>query len=142
MRSRVAGVRRRDRHGRGLRGPLTPSQAPISRTRAERFADLVDDEVRRLGARWGRELARVEFAVEDVPGVDPLFDGPVPLGQTLPGDGDRPVRIVVYRRPVEARAVGDAELSQMIRDLLVEEVADLLGLSPESVDPSYDTPDD
>ncbi|GAA4376488.1 metallopeptidase family protein [Actinomadura sp. NPDC048032] len=142
MRSRVAGVRRRDRHGRGLRGPLTPSQAPISRTRAERFADLVDDEVRRLGARWGRELARVEFAVEDVPGVDPLFDGPVPLGQTLPGDGDRPVRIVVYRRPVEARAAGDAELSQMIRDLLVEEVADLLGLSPESVDPSYDTPDD
>ncbi|MEV4002932.1 metallopeptidase family protein [Actinomadura sp. NPDC049753] len=142
MRSRVAGVRRRDRHGRGLRGPLTPSQAPISRTRAERFADLVDDEVRRLGARWGRELARVEFAVEDVPGVGPLFDGPVPLGQTLPGGGDRPVRIVVYRRPVEARAVGDAELSQMIRDLLVEEVADLLGLSPESVDPSYDTPDD
>ncbi|MEV3924040.1 metallopeptidase family protein [Actinomadura coerulea] len=142
MRSRVAGVRRRDRHGRGLRGPLTPPQAPISRTRAERFADLVDDEVRRLAARWGRELARVEFAVEEVPGADPLFDGPVLLGQTLPGSGDLPVRIVVYRRPVEARAAGEAELSQMIRDLLVEEVADLLGLSPESVDPSYDTPDD
>ncbi|MGC4951634.1 metallopeptidase family protein [Actinomadura citrea] len=142
MRSRVAGVRRRDRHGRGLRGPLTPSQAPVSRTRAERFADLVEDEVRRLGTRWSRELARVEFAVEEVPGVEPLFDGPVPLGQTLPGDGGRPVRIVVYRRPVEARAAGEAELSQMIRDLLVEEVADLLGLSPESVDPSYDTPDD
>ncbi|WP_245920106.1 metallopeptidase family protein [Actinomadura mexicana] len=142
MRSRVAGVRRRDRHGRGLRGPLTPPQAPVSRTRAERFADLVDDEVRRLGARWSRELARVEFTVEEVPGVEAPFDGPVPLGQTLPGDGGRPVRIVVYRRPVESRAAGDAELSQMIRDLLVEEVADLLGLSPESVDPSYDTPDD
>ncbi|MEV0666988.1 metallopeptidase family protein [Actinomadura luteofluorescens] len=142
MRSRVAGVRRRDRHGRGLRGPLTPPQAPVSRTRAERFADLVDDEVRRLGARWGRELAQVDFTVEEVPEVEPLFDGPVPLGQTLPGAGDRPVRIVVYRRPVEARAAGEAELSQLIRELLVEEVADLLGLSPESVDPSYDTPDD
>ncbi|MEU8305295.1 metallopeptidase family protein [Actinomadura sp. NPDC048955] len=142
MRSRVAGVRRRDRHGRGLRGPLTPPQAPVSRTRAERFADLVDDEVRRLGARWGRELARVEFTVEQVPEVEPRFDGPVPLGQTLPGDGGRPVRIVVYRRPVEARAADEAELSQLIRELLVEEVADLLGLSPESVDPSYDTPDD
>ncbi|WP_339155379.1 metallopeptidase family protein [Actinomadura luteofluorescens] len=142
MRSRVAGVRRRDRHGRGLRGPLTPPQAPVSRTRAERFADLVDDEVRRLGARWGRELARVEFAVEQVPEVEPRFGGPIPLGQTLPGDGGRPVRIVVYRRPVEARAADEAELSQLIRELLVEEVADLLGLSPESVDPSYDTPDD
>ncbi|WP_230420717.1 metallopeptidase family protein [Actinomadura soli] len=160
MRSRVAGVRRRDRHGRGVRGPLTPPQAPVSRTRAERFDDLVEDEVRRLGGRWGRELARVRFTVEEVPSVEPWFDGPVPLGQTVlqpppatdqpagsarlitPGEGKRPVRITVYRRPVEARAKGEAEMARLIRDLLVEEVADLLGLSPESVDPSYDSPDD
>ncbi|MFI0405008.1 metallopeptidase family protein [Actinomadura sp. 3N508] len=142
MRSRVAGVRRRDRHGRGVRGPLTPPQAPVSRTRAERFDDLVDDEVRRLGGRWGRELARVRFTVEEVPSVEPWFDGPVPLGRTIPGEGKRPVRITVYRRPVEARAKGEAEQARLIRDLLVEEVADLLGLSPESVDPSYDSPDD
>ncbi|WP_243719206.1 metallopeptidase family protein [Actinomadura sp. KC06] len=142
MRSRVAGVRRRDRHGRGVRGPLTPPQAPISRTRAERFDDLVEDEVRRLGGRWGRELARVRFTVEEVPSVEPWFDGPVPLGQTIPAEGKRPVRITVFRRPVEARAKGEAELARLIRDLLVEEVADLLGLSPESVDPSYDSPDD
>ncbi|MFA1551594.1 metallopeptidase family protein [Actinomadura chokoriensis] len=142
MRSRVAGARRRDRHGRGLRGPLTPPQAPVSRTRAERFDDLVDDEVRRLVQRWGRELAGVEFAVGEVPDVGPPFDGPVPLGQTFPAVGRRPVRIVVFRRPVEARASGEAELSRLVRDLLVEEVADLLGLSPDSVDPSYDFPDD
>ncbi|MEW2354182.1 metallopeptidase family protein [Spirillospora sp. NPDC029432] len=138
MRSRVAGVRRRDRHGRGLRGPLTPPQAPVSRTRAERFDDLVADEVRRLGRRWERELARVEFAVEDVPAVEPWSDAPVPLGQTRPADGAAPVRIVVFRRPIEARATGDRETARLIRDLLVEEVADLLGLSPESVDPSYE----
>ncbi|XVQ12260.1 metallopeptidase family protein [Spirillospora sp. CA-255316] len=142
MRSRVAGVRRRDRHGRGLRGPLTPPQAPVSRTRAERFDDLVRDEVRRLGRRWGRELSRVEFAVEEVPPVEPWFDGPVPLGQTRPGTGGRPVRIVIFRRPVEARAAGERETGRLVRDLLVEEIADLLGLSPESVDPSYDSPDD
>ncbi|GAA0216023.1 metallopeptidase family protein [Actinomadura nitritigenes] len=142
MRSREAGVRRRDRHGRGLRGPLTPPQAPVSRTRAEKFDDLVHDEVRRLGARWGRELAGVEFGVEEVPDVEPWFDGPVPLGRTVPADGARPLRIVVFRRPVEARASGEQELGRLVRDLLVEEVADLLGLSPESVDPSYDSPDD
>ncbi|RSN68803.1 peptidase [Actinomadura sp. WAC 06369] len=138
----MAGVRRRDRRGRGLRGPLAPPQSPISRTRAERFDDLVEDEVRRLGARWERELARVEFTVAEVPDVEPWFDGLVPLGRTVPGEGGRPVRIVVFRRPVEARATGERELGRLIRDLLVEEVADLLGLSPESVDPSYDSPDD
>ncbi|NKZ08352.1 metallopeptidase family protein [Actinomadura latina] len=138
----MAGVRRRDRHGRGLRGPLTPPQAPVSRTRAERFDDLVDDEAGRLAQRWGPELARVEFAVEDVPDVEPWFEGPVPLGLTLPAEGGLPVRIVVFRRPIETRASGEAEQVRMVRDLLVEEVADLLGLSPESVDPSYDFPDD
>ncbi|TDC84501.1 metallopeptidase family protein [Actinomadura sp. 7K507] len=138
----MAGVRRRDRHGRGVRGPLTPPQAPVSRTRAERFDDLVDDEVRRLGLRWGRELAKVQFTVEEVPSVEPGFDGPVPLGATVLGDGGLPVRIVVFRRPIEARATGEAEVARLVRDLLVEEVADLLGLSPESVDPSYDSPDD
>jgi predicted Zn-dependent protease with MMP-like domain len=135
-------VRRRDRHGRGLRGPLTPPRTPVARTRAERFDDLVRDEVRRLGRRWGRELARVEFAVEEVPAVEPWFDGPVPLGQTRPGEDGRPVRIVIFRRPVEARAAGERETGRLVRDLLVEEIADLLGLSPESVDPSYDSPDE
>jgi predicted Zn-dependent protease with MMP-like domain len=138
----VAGVRRRDRHGRGLRGPLAPPQAPFSRSRAERFDDLVADEVRRLGQRWRRELARVEFAVEEVPEVEPWFDGPVPLARTRPGEAGRPVRIVVFRRPVEARGGGERETAHIVRDALVEEVANLLGLSPESVDPSYDSPDD
>jgi predicted Zn-dependent protease with MMP-like domain len=84
----------------------------------------------------------VEFAVEEVPAVEPSFDGPVPLGQTRPGLDGRPVRIVIFRRPVEARAAGEREMGRLIRDLLVEEIADLLGLSPESVDPSYDSPDE
>lgn len=139
--SRVAGARRRDRHGRGLRGPLTPPEAPVSRTRAQRFDDLVRDEVRRLGQRWSRELTGVEFAVEDVPPVQPWADGsdPIPLSQTLPAGNDSPPRIVVYRRPVEARGGGDdRDLTRLIRDVIVEEVADLLGLSPESVDPTYE----
>ncbi|MBE1533816.1 putative Zn-dependent protease with MMP-like domain [Actinomadura algeriensis] len=121
---------------------MAPPQVPISRTRAERFDDLVEDEVSRLGARWERELEQVEFTVAEVPDVEPWFEGPAPLGRTVPGEGGRPVRIVVYRRPVEARATGEQEMGRLIRDLLVEEVADLLGLSPESVDPSYDSPDD
>ncbi|WP_376766635.1 MULTISPECIES: metallopeptidase family protein [Thermomonospora] len=144
-------MRRRDRHGRGVRGPLMPADAPFALTRAERFDGLVRDEVGRLARRWGRELAGVEFLVEDVPRADPRPDEPVPLSQTRPPGGGRPQRIVVYRRPVEARAgatggawrgIDERELMRLVRDVLVEAVADLLGLSPESVDPSYDSPDD
>ncbi|ACY99594.1 MULTISPECIES: metallopeptidase family protein [Thermomonospora] len=149
-------IRRRDRRGRGVRGPLLPPEAPFALTRAERFDGLVRDEVNRLGRRWGRELAGVEFVVEEVPKVGPRgdvlgFDEPVPLSLTRPSDGRHPLRIVVFRRPIEARAgmggaggrgIDERELARLIRDVLVEEVADLLGLSPESVDPSYDSPDD
>jgi hypothetical protein len=128
-----------------MRGPLAPAETPVSRTRAERFDDLVRDEARRLEQRWSRELSGVEFAVEEVPPVQPWADGadPVPLGALLPAAGGRPPRIVVYRRPVEARGGDDErDRARLIRDIIVEEVADLLGLSPESVDPTYDSPDD
>lgn len=92
----------------------------------------------RIAQRWGRELAQVEFAVEDVPEAPLSPEGPVLLGATLPeGDGE-PVRVVIYRRPVEARATTERERARLVRDLLVEEIADLLGMSPETVDPSYE----
>ena len=46
---------------------LAPRDVPISRTRAERFDDLVLDAVEDLEQHWAAELADVEFAVEDVP---------------------------------------------------------------------------
>lgn len=128
-----------------MRGPLAPPEVPISRTRAERFDDLVRDEARRLEQRWSRELTGVEFAVEEVPPVQPGVDGaePVPLGRLVPAAGDRPPRIIVYRRPIEAHAGDDEQdRARLVRDVVVEEVADLLGLAPESVDPTYDSPDD
>lgn len=134
-----------------MRGPLAPDEAPISRTRAERFDDLVRDEARRLEQRWSRQLAGVEFAVEDVPLVEPRGGSaadlwgtePVPLSRLVPASDDAPPRIVVYRRPVEARGGDDErDRARLVRDVVVEEVAELLGLSPESVDPTYDSPDE
>src|SRR3954467_6311941 len=107
---------RRDRHGRGLRGRLVPAEVPLARSRAEQFDDLVLDAVEDLERRWERELAGVEFAVEDGPWVehtnpdevvldaDVLDDGSVPLARVLPAhreDGrDVPPRIVAHpRRP-------------------------------------------
>ncbi len=96
------------------------------------------DAVSRLAARWEKQLAGVEFAVEEVPPADPDVPGdPVPLGRLQPAVAGKPARIVVYRRPAQARAEGDEELAALVFDVVVEEVARLLGVDPETVDPGY-----
>ena len=56
-------------------------------------------------------------------------------------DGDAtaptPPRIVVYRRPLLARADGEDDLGDLVFDVVVEEFAQLLGIDPEDVDPGY-----
>nr|WP_236123619.1 metallopeptidase family protein [Cellulomonas palmilytica] len=132
-------MRRRDRRGRGLRGPLMPSTMPAYRTRAQRFDDLVLDAVEHLERRWARQLEGTEFAVEDVPPSNPApwEHGGVPLGRYFPADAGLPARVVVYRRPVEGRAHDPLDLADLVRDVVVEQVAHMLGRSPEDVDPTY-----
>ena len=141
-------VRRRDRHGRGLRGRLVPPGVPLYRTRAQQFDDLVLDAVARLEPRWETELAGVEFAVQEVPEADELADDstPLPLARVVPGSAAdpgnpgrpaTPARIVVYRRPLMARAEDDDELSDLVFGVVVEEFASVLGLDPETIDPGY-----
>jgi predicted Zn-dependent protease with MMP-like domain len=130
---------RQDRRGRGMRGPMLPMSVPAHRTRAERFDENVLSTVARLEATWGKELAGTEFAVEDVPPSDPApwEHGGVPLGRYFPAEAGQPGRVVVYRRPVEARAVDAADLGELVRDVVVEQVAHLLARSPEEIDPQF-----
>ena len=129
-----------------MRGRLVPATVPLSRSRAQIFDDLVLDAVEHLEPRWATQLRDVEFAVEDVPpelpsyDSDVLEDGNVPLARLLPGrDSGRgrstPPRIVVYRRPLEARAYDREDLADLVHDVVVEQVANLLGLDPDDVDP-------
>ncbi|MFI6574430.1 metallopeptidase family protein [Nocardiopsis sp. NPDC050513] len=129
-------MRRRDRRGRGVRGPLVPADLPVFRSRAQAFDDLVLDAVERLERLWARELANVDFLVEDVPPVPPHG----PLTESIPfsrleTDPNGRARIVVYRRPVEIRTKDPEETALLVHEAVVEEVANLLGVEPESVDP-------
>src|SRR5256885_1679585 len=82
-------------------------------------------------------------AVEDVPpdlnvyDSDVLEDGEVPLARLLPGRPGRhgvPPRIVLYRRPLEFRAADREDLADLVHDVIVEQVANLLGVAPEDLD--------
>ncbi|MCF3134888.1 metallopeptidase family protein [Streptomyces olivochromogenes] len=135
------GPRRRDRHGRGMRGPIAPPQVPLAASRAEAFADLVQDSVERLERRWP-QLADIDFLVLEVPRLegrpeDVWSDEAVPLGGTISARDGHRARVVVYRRPVEIRTKGRDERAALVHEVVVEQVAELLGLTPETVDPRY-----
>jgi len=136
----VAAPRRRDRRGRGIRGPLLPPGMPAHRTRAERFDDLVLEAVEAVGRRWAEQLSGTEFAVEDVPPSDPApwESGGVALGRCFPAESGQPARVVVYRRPVESRALDAEDMADLVRDVVVEQVAHLLARTPEEIDPHYE----
>ena len=137
--------RRRDRRGRGVRGHLAPAGVPLHRTRGEEFDELVMDAVDELEEHWAAELASVEFAVEDVPDPstgaefdpDVVLDREVPLGRLhrngLPGI-EQPV-IVVYRRPIEARATDLDDRADLVFMVVVDLAAEFLGRDVDEIDP-------
>ncbi len=126
---------------------LAPPDVPLHRSRSERFDELILEAVARLESRWEAQLSGVEFAVEEIPrAAQPgMLPETVPLSRldpgapgSQPGGTARPPRIVVYRRPLAARADSEEELSELIFQVVVEEFARLLGLDPEEIDPGYD----
>ena len=125
---------------------LAPPGVPLHRSRSQRFDELILEAVARLEPRWEAQLSGVEFAVEEIPPPDPPGLGPesVSLARLDPGSPGtpggpvaRPPRIVVYRRPLAARADSEDELGELVFEVVVEEFARLLGVDPEDVDPGF-----
>lgn len=135
-----------------MRGPLFPPGVPVHRSRAQLFDDLVLDIVEQIDPRWQQVVERVELAVEDVPAVahrhpedvihqpNVIEDASVPLSRLVPGhvDGlgrEHPPRIVIYRRPLEVRGRTASDLQELVREIVVEQLSNLLGVNPTDIDP-------
>ncbi|MGB3764243.1 MAG: metallopeptidase family protein [Ornithinimicrobium sp.] len=124
----------RDRHGRGLRGPLAWPRVPVMMPRRRRFDEMVLDAVGAFEQRLGSTLPDLEVAVEDVPPTDPApWEGTVALGRLFPEQGGVKARMVIYRRPVESRAAGPIEASAIVHEVVTEQLATMLGLDPEDL---------
>jgi len=117
---------RRDRHDRGLRGPLAlpnsltvrRAQPPHPASKADFFIEAVHDAVDRIGLQCPDALVGITFGIEDVPHFDMAWSGDqVPLAAALEGTADQPGQVVIYRRTI------------------VEQLAALTGRSVEEIDP-------
>lgn len=91
------------------------------------------DALGRLRRRVPDQLGDIEVLVADVPPTD----GEMRLADTTAAVGDQPPRVVVYRRPIETRVSGERLRAALVQDVLVEELAALLGVEPETLDPDY-----
>ena len=127
-----------------MRGPAFGEGAPAGRVPAhrtgrERFDQLALDVMHDVESRWTEELAPVELAVEDIPLLPRTWVAPrVPLASMVPATELTPPRLVLYRRPIEHRAEARVDLEALLLTVVVEQLADFLGVPPEEVHPDYE----
>jgi hypothetical protein len=124
----------RDRHGRGLRSPVTGPHLDVLRTRSEFFDACVASAVEYLRDLWPEELKGVHFEVAQVPGGDPHARGVDRWRISIP---ER--RVVLYRLPIErmAHLHRDDEWHRRsyIESCVFRAVAELLGKDPWDIAP-------
>jgi predicted Zn-dependent protease with MMP-like domain len=118
-----------------------PPGLPGALSRSDRFDEYTRAALRRLQQRWERRLGRLQVAVEPVPPSDgPSWENSVPLARSFPAADGLPDRIILYRRPIEARAIDSRDLGLLILDVLVEQLSHLWRMPPEDVDPGFNQP--
>jgi hypothetical protein len=135
-----------------MRGPLLPPTVPGWRSRAERFDMTVLEAYEPIERRWQDRLSALDVAVDEIPRISPkdpdsvqwppevVADGPVALSRLIPagvdvrGNATR-ARIVLFRKPIERRVKDVAELAELLHEVLVAQVATLLGVEPSVIDP-------
>lgn len=144
----------RNRHGRGVRGPVFAHKLPRHRTRSREFDQAVLEAYAPLQMSFPQELENLDLAVDTVPRMrlnvdlsvlpdEIAADGPVPLGRVIPAGIDRygnatRSRLVIFRKPIEQRSTSKEERESLLRTVLATLVASHLGMSPEDVDPTLD----
>ncbi|MGL4306018.1 MAG: metallopeptidase family protein [Mycobacteriaceae bacterium] len=149
---RVISSRAAERRGRGIRTTVLPPSVPAWQSRSARFDALALEALSPIDALWHDQLTKVDIAVDEVPRLhahnpesiewprEITADGPVPLARLIPAGVDRNgnttrARIVLFRKPIELRAKKEDELTGLLHEILVQQIASYLELDPSVIDP-------
>jgi len=105
---------------------------------AERFEDLVGDELDALPDDMVDGLDNVVIQVEDRPedgSLDllGLYDGVALTERGQYGFGEMPDRILIYREPLLAICADEEELRDQVHVTLVHEIAHYYGIDDEKL---------
>lgn len=138
-----------------MRGPLLPPTVPGWRSRSERFDMAVLEAYEPIERHWQDRLTGLDIAVDEIPRIAPkdpeniqwppevVADGPIALARLIPagvdvrGNATR-ARIVLFRKPIERRAKDSLDLTDLLHEILVAEVATYLGVEPSVIDPTIE----
>lgn len=128
--------RSRDRHGRGIRGPLalphafSSSPVPLHRpSRSEFFTDCVTDAMAAVASIDPDAFDDILVGVEDVPQWSPTWSADrVPMSAALEGEGSGKAQVVLYERPLEHRAANRSQLRRLVYRTIVEQLNALTGI--------------
>ncbi|MDP8960213.1 MAG: metallopeptidase family protein [Actinomycetota bacterium] len=134
-----------DRHARFRRRDLDRRRGPSDGFRlagVRRFERIVDSALASLPAKLLAYLENVQIVVEDVPSPQSLVRDGILLGlyQGVPRTAracDPPVlpdRITLFRRAIESRVTNKEELLDLVREVVVHELAHHLGIDEDRLD--------
>ena len=105
--------------------------------------------------RWEQRLTGLDVAVDEIPRIAPrdpdtvqwppevVADGPIALARLIPAGVDvrgqaTRARIVLFRKPIERRAKDSLDLTDLLHEILVAQVATYLGVEPWVIDPTIE----
>jgi len=127
--------RSRDRHDRGMHGPValpdsnnrkTVPLRPLSRV--EYFNQCVKQALTTIAEVDPHALDGMVVGVEDVPLLKTAWSGDrVPMSAALEPSKNRPAQIVIYQRPLEHRASSRSALRSLVHRTIVEQLSALTG---------------
>ena len=127
--------RSRDRHDRGMHGPVALPDSNNRKTvplrplnRVEYFNQCVKQALATIAEVDPHALDGMVVGVEDVPLLKTAWSRDrVPMSAALEPSKDRPAQIVIYQRPLEHRASSRSALRSLVHRTIVEQLSALTG---------------
>lgn len=109
-----------------------------------RFDRLVGEALRTVPGPVLEHLQQVEIRIAEVPPPDPFgtgdevlltrYEPATPVPSRWRGRQQATDRLIVYRRPLEARARSKPELVELVREVVIHEVAHHLGMDDDDIE--------
>jgi len=115
---------------------LTPSRPAY-------FLQCLNESLGRIESTCPEAVRGIDICVEPVPSYAVMWQGmnehdSIPLAGAIEAAADLPLRVVLYERPIERRALDREDLAALVHHTLIEQLAAVTGRNTEDIDPHFD----